>query len=197
MKVKLEKALKKQNRQKKKIFIVMYFLAVFLPVITYLAYIDSIFIWGFLGIIEIFIIYEILSMINNHKLEFELSNNHLRIKSGIFSSKSLIYCDKVVTVHTSKVLEDMEIILISITNTKNKRLRPVTKEFEKKYKEASDEINRLKKINASTVYYYQVIKRGALYKYILLDKIYKSCVNASYTDSAIDNIKIARGQSEI
>lgn len=197
MKVKLEKALKKQNRQKKKIFIVMYFLAVFLPVITYLAYIDSIFIWGFLGVIEIFIIYEILSMINNHKLEFELSNNHLRIKSGIFSSKSLIYCDKVVTVHTSKVLEDMEIILISITNTKNKRLRPVTKEFEKKYKEASDEINRLKKINASTVYYYQVIKRGALYKYILLDKIYKSCVNASYTDSAIDNIKIARGQSEI
>ena len=33
--------------------------------------------------------------------------------------------------------------------------------------------------------------------YILLDNIYRNCVNASYTSSAIDNIKIARGQKEI
>ena len=32
---------------------------------------------------------------------------------------------------------------------------------------------------------------------LLLDNIYKNCVNAIYTSSAIESIKIARGQKEI
>ena len=36
-----------------------------------------------------------------------------------------------------------------------------------------------------------------LKKYNLLDEIYKNCVRASYTSSAIENIKIAREQIEI
>ena len=45
--------------------------------------------------------------------------------------------------------------------------------------------------------YFQVINCGELNKYILLDNIYKNCVNAIYTSSAIESIKIARGQKEI
>ena len=36
-----------------------------------------------------------------------------------------------------------------------------------------------------------------LRKYIFLDNIYRNCVKAAYTTSAIENIKIARGQNEI
>ena len=56
---------------------------------------------------------------------------------------------------------------------------------------------RLKRINKNTIYYFQIIKYGELKKYMLLDNIYKSCVNAIYTEAAIENIKIARGQKEI
>ena len=41
-------------------------------------------------------------------------------------------------------------------------------------------------------YYFQIIRKGALNKYILLETIYKNCVKATYTTAAIDNIKIAR-----
>lgn len=44
-------------------------------------------------------------------------------------------------------------------------------------------------------YYFQVIRRGGLKKYLLLDLIYKNCVRATYTEESIQNIKIARGQT--
>ena len=76
-------------------------------------------------------------------------------------------------------------------------MKPINKEFVKKYEEAAVEYKRLKTINKDMVYYFKIIKNGELKKYILLDNIYRNCVNATYTTSAIDNIKIARGQKEI
>ena len=58
-------------------------------------------------------------------------------------------------------------------------------------------IMRIKKIRQDCLYYFQVINCGELNKYVLLDNIYRNCVNAVYTSSAIENIKIARGQKEI
>ena len=48
-------------------------------------------------------------------------------------------------------------------------------------------IKASKEANGATMY---IFRRG-------LDNIYRNCVNATYTTSAIDNIKIARGQKEI
>ena len=67
----------------------------------------------------------------------------------------------------------------------------------KKYEEAAVEYRRLKRINPDVAFYFKVIKYGELKKYILLDNIYRNCVNATYTASAIDSIKIARSQKEI
>ena len=70
-----------------------------------------------------------------------------------------------------------------------------------KYRNFSEEMQEkdlkevLEIIYPDTIFYYQVIKRGGLKKYLLLDTIYKNCVKAVYTDDCIQNIKIARGQT--
>ena len=112
-------------------------------------------------------------------------------------SYSLIQCDKVAIVHTNKSNEDMEIIIITPVRYKNRKLNPISKDFMRKNKEAADEYLRIKRIHKDCLYYFQVINCGELNKYVLLDNIYRNCVNAVYTSSAIENIKIARGQKEI
>lgn len=195
--MKIDKALKKQRRYNKIFFIFMIFLSIFLPIITYLSYIRSIFILAFLILIEILIFVAIMRKFNSCILKFAFVNNKLKFKTGIFSGYSSIQCDKVSIVHTSKSNEEMEIIIVTTVKSKNKQLKPINKDFIKRYTEAGNEYLRLKRINSKKVYYFQIIKNGELNKYILLDNIYKNCVNASYTSDAIENIKIARGQKEI
>ena len=103
-------------------------------------------------------------------------------------------CDKVVLVHTSKSDYDLEIVLITSIIFKNKGLRPIDKNFLKRYPQIAEEYNDIKQQNPKRDYYWQVVKRGGLKKYLLLDSIYKNCVKAIYTDESIQNIKIARGQ---
>lgn len=194
--MKIDKALKKQKKYNKIFFASMIFLAIFLPLLTYLAYVDSLIILLFLALIELLIFIAILVKINNCSLRFTCINNKLKFKGGVFSNYNLIQCDKVAIVHTNKSNEDMEIIIITKVKSKNKKSRLINKDFMKRYKEAADEYLRLKKINDEAIYYFQVIRQGELNKYILLDNIYRNCVNATYTASAIDNIKIARGQKE-
>ena len=151
----------------------------------------------FLAIIEILIFLAIISKMNYYELKFSFYNNKLKFRSGLFSKESVILCDKVAVVHTNKSKEDIEIIIITRNKFKNKKLKPLTKVILDKYPEIEKEIEKLKKIDNNHVYYFQVIKRGALRKYLLLDNIYRNCVNSIYTYSAIENIKIARGQNEI
>ena len=91
----------------------------------------------------------------------------------------------------------MEIVIVTTAKFKNKWLKPITKSFLYKYPEINNEYLRLKKTNPDTIFYFQIIRRGALNKYILLDIIYKNCVKSAYTVSAIESIKISRNQKEI
>ena len=91
----------------------------------------------------------------------------------------------------------MEIIIVTNMKFKNKKLKPITKGFVRKYPEIEKEYKKLQKRNPEIVYYFQIVRRGALKKYLMLDQIYRNCVNASYTNSAIENIKLARGQNDI
>ena len=169
----------------------MGFLSVFLPIIAYLADMKSIFIISYLIVLEILIFLAIIIKINFYKLQFSCSNNKLKFKSGLFSKENLLICDKIAIVHTNKIKEDMEIVIVTTAKFKNKWLKPITKSFLYKYPEINNEYLRLKKTN------FQIIRRGALNKYILLDIIYKNCVKSAYTVSAIESIKISRNQKEI
>ena len=91
----------------------------------------------------------------------------------------------------------MEIIIVTNVKFKNKRLKPITKGFMHRYPEVAKEYEKLHKKNPEIIYYFQIVRKGALKKYLMLDQIYKNCVKAVYTTSAIENIKIARGQNDI
>lgn len=195
--MKITKALKKEKKSIRNFFIIMILLFIFLPIITFLSQINSLFLVGYLLFIEILIVIALINKLNYHNLKFSCTNNKLKFKSGIFTRESTILCDKIVVVHTYKEKEDMEIIIMSTVKFRNKYLRPVSKGFLKKFPEASNEYLRIKKLEPEESYYFQIIRKGALKKYILLDTIYKNCVKASYTASAIENIKIAREQIEI
>jgi len=192
----INKALKKERRSKKRLFIVMILLFIILPLITYLEGLRSLFILSYLGIIEILIVLVLLIKGNYYSLKFVCNNNRLRIKSGLFIKESWILCDKVSIVHTNKEKDELEIIIVTSVNFKNKGLKPITQGFIKRYPEAGEEYLRVKKIRPENTFYFQVIRRGAFKKYELLDTIYKNCVRATYTASAIESIKIARGQIE-
>ena len=195
--MKIEKALKKQRMYNKLFIVFMFFLAIFLPIITYLAYVNTFTIVAFLILIELLIFIAIIRKANSCTLKFVCANNKLKFSTGLFSSYAYIQCDRVAIVHTNKEREEMEIIIVTRGKIKNQKMKPINKEFVKKYKKAAVEYKRLKTINKDMVYYFKIIKNGELKKYILLDNIYRNCVNATYTTSAIDNIKIARGQKEI
>ena len=195
--MKIEKALKKQRMYNKLFIVFMFFLAIFLPIITYLAYVNTFTIVAFLILIELLIFIAIIRKANSCTLKFVCANNKLKFSTGLFSSYAYIQCDRVAIVHTNKEREEMEIIILTRGKIKNQKMKPINKEFVKKYDEAAVEYKRLKTINKDMVYYFKIIKNGELKKYILLDNIYRNCVNATYTTSAIDNIKIARGQKEI
>lgn len=192
----INKALKKERKSKKRLFIVMILLFIILPLITYLEGLRSLFILAYLGIIEILIVLVLLIKSDYYSLKFVCNNNRLKIKSGLFIKESSILCDKVSIVHTNKEKDELEIIIVTSVKSKNKGLKPITQGFIKRYPEAGEEYLRVKKIRPENTFYFQVIRRGAFKKYELLDTIYKNCVRATYTASAIENIKIARGQIE-
>lgn len=193
----INKALKKENKSKKRLFIVMILLSMILPLTTYLSGIKSLFVWSYLVFIEVLIILILLMKLNHHSLKFICNNNKLRLKSGLFMKESFMLCDKVMIVHTNKEKDELEIIIVTVVNFKNKGLKPITQDFMKKYPEATEEYLRIKKLMPEHIFYFQVVRRGALRKYELLDTIYKNCVRATYTSSAIENIKKARGQIKI
>jgi len=195
--MKINKALKKERKHKNQFFILMFILFIILPLVALLAEIRAMFLWIYLLVLEVLIIISCISKLNYHRLKFSCINNKLKFKSGLFSKESVILCDKVISVHTDKFREDMDIVIMTTTRFRNKYLKPISKIFIKKYPEAAEEYLKIKKINPEETYYFQVIRKGALKKYILLDEIYKNCVRASYTASDIENIKIAREQIEI
>lgn len=189
------KAIKKERNFTKRFYIIMLLIAVVLALAVYLTGLNSFFYLIYLLIIEFLIFVAVINKMNFSKIIYGCNNNRLKFQCGLLAKESLIFCDKVVLVHTEKMEEDMEIVVVTSVNFKNRGLKPAIAGFEKKYKTAAKELNKIKKVHEEKIYYYQVIKRGGLRKYLLLDCIYKNCVKAIYTDECIQNIKIARGQT--
>ena len=190
----INRALKRIRKKENIFFIIMGILSVLIPTLAYLANLKNTFIYVYIMIIEILILIAILSRINTCTLKFKYYNSRFKIRQGLFLRESIILCENVAIVHTSKDREDVEIIIVTSSKFRNKKARPVTKGFLKKYPEVEREYKRLKKINEEQTYYFQIIRNGSLRKYIFLENIYTTCVKSAYTPAAIESIKIARGQ---
>ena len=168
----INRALKRIRKKENIFFIIMGILAVLIPTLAYLANLKNTFIYVYIMIIEILILIAILSRINTCTLKFKYYNSRFKIRQGLFLRESIILCENVAIVHTSKEREDVEIIIVTSSKFRNKKARPVTKGFLKKYPEVEREYKRLKKINEEQTYYFQIIRNGSLRKYIFLENIY-------------------------
>ena len=188
------KAIKMEKKSLKRFYRLMIVLFIGLPLSVYLTGIKSIFYLVYLLIIELLIIAAVINKLNYYSLKYNYNANKLNITNGLFANNSLILCDKVVLVHTEKMESDMEIIIISTMSFRNKSLRPIVKGFLKKYPKVQEELKKVSNYDNQKKYYFQIIRKGGLSKYLLLDTIYKNCVKAIYTNDCIENIKIARGQ---
>ena len=188
------KAIKMEKKSLKRFYRLMIILFIGLPLSVYLTGIKSIFYLVYLLIIELLIIAAVINKLNYYSLKYNYNANKLNITNGLFANNSLILCDKVVLVHTEKMESDMEIIIISTMSFRNKSLRPIVKGFLKKYPKIEEELKKVSNYNNQQKYYFQIIRKGGLSKYLLLDTIYRNCVKAIYTNDCIENIKIARGQ---
>ena len=189
------KAIKMEKKSLKRFYKLMGILFIGLPFSVYLTGVRTIFFLVYLLIIELLIISAVINKLNYYSLRYSYNANRLNIKNGLFANNNLILCDKVILVHTEKMESDMEIIIISTMNFRNKNLRPVVNGFLKKYPKVDEELKKISNGNNQQIYYFQIIRKGGLRKYLLLDTIYKNCVKAIYTNDSIQNIKIARGQT--
>lgn len=188
------KAIKKEKLNLKILLITMAIILITLPIVLIVTGLTTIFYIIYVIFIDLLIVIAIIIKMNSYRVEYKCSNNRLIFKVGIFAKEHLIMCDKVILVHTNKSDYDLEIVLITSIIFKNKGLRLIDNNFLKRYPQIADEYNGIKQQNPKREYYFQVIKRGGLKKYLLLDLVYKNCVKAIYTDESIQNIKIARGQ---
>jgi len=187
-------AIKKEKSHFKIFLIMMVMILITLPIVLIVTGLTTIFYMSYMIFIDLLIVIAIIIKINSYKVKYRCWNNKLIFKTGIFVKEHLIMCDKVALVHTNKSEYDLEIVLVTSIIFKNKGLRPIDKNFLKRYPQIAKEYNDVKQQNPKRDYYFQIIKRGGLKKYLLLDSIYKNCVKAIYTDESIQNIKIARGQ---
>ncbi|NFG62441.1 hypothetical protein FDG75_05515 [Clostridium botulinum] len=173
----------------------MIILATTLPAVLLITNLLNVFYLIYLTFIEFLIVISILIKLNGYKVEYRCNNNRLTFKTGILTTTSLILCDKVVLVHTNKSDYDMEIIIITSVSFKNSLLRTVDANFLKRHPKIKKEYDKIQEKNPNKTYYFQIVRKGGLKKYLLLDCIYRNCVKAIYTDYSIQNIKIARGQT--
>ena len=187
-------AIKKEKSHFKIFLIMMVMILITLPIVLIVTGLTTIFYMSYMTFIDLLIVIAIIIKINSYKVKYRCWNNKLIFKTGIFVKEHLIMCDKVALVHTNKSEYDLEIVLVTSIIFKNKGLRPIDKNFLKRYPQIAKEYNDVKQQNPKRDYYFQIIKRGGLKKYLLLDSIYKNCVKAIYTEESIQNIKIARGQ---
>lgn len=188
------KAIKREKSHLNIFMIAMVIIAVLHPIVLMITGLTTTFYISYTIFIEFLIIIAIIVKMNAYKVEYRYSNNRLIFKAGIFIKEYLIICDKVILVHTNKSDYDLEIVIITSVKFKNRGLRSVDQNFLKRFPQIAEEYNIINQTNPKRDYYFQVIKRGGLKKYLLLDSIYRNCVKAIYTDDSIQNIKIARGQ---
>ena len=127
------KAIKMEKKSLKRFYRLMGILFIGLPLSVYLTGVRTIFFLVYLLIIELLIISAVINKLNYYSLRYSYNANKLNIKNGLFANNNLILCDKVILVHTEKMESDMEIIIISTMNFRNKNLKPVVNGFLKKY----------------------------------------------------------------
>ena len=191
----INKAIRKQKKTYKRFMLSMCFIFVLLPIILIVSKIINIFFVMYLISIELLITLVVILRFNEEYIDFKVDGYKISIWSGILKVKFVIICEKVVLIHTDGHGKNLDIIIIAKSRFRNKRIHPIDINFLKRYPYVAQMYNKIKIQSPEEAYFYLIIKHGGFRKYILLDELYKSCVQAVSSDEAIEKIKEYREYS--
>lgn len=192
----INKAIRKQQKSYKRFMLIMCFIFFIIPAILIYTKKLSLFYIAYASIIQFLIIISMLVKKHNEHIKFKIVENYrLYIELGLFKKKVNILCDKIEIVHAesfkrkSDGKEDFQIIIITSSKFKSEYIVPVNSKLFKLHPFIAHRYKKRKMLCPEKSYFFTVIKKGKLYKYVLLDMIYRRCVNAEFTYEAIDRIK--------
>jgi heme/copper-type cytochrome/quinol oxidase subunit 4 len=188
----INKAIRKQKQSYIRFMLAMCFIFFIMPLSLYFSRKLTLFFIIYLIVIEIMVLLSVFLRMHTEKLKFSCEDEKLRIRDGLFRRGYVLACDKVVLVHTEKQDDDIQIVLVTSSRFRNKKIKEIDLEFLRKHAYLSHEYTRIKKIYPENNYYYILVKNGGYNKYKLLSEIYKNCVRANYTDDTVENIKKGR-----
>jgi len=185
----INKAIRKQRKTYKRFMLSMCFIFVLLPIMLMVSKIISMFLIAYLVCIEGMITLVILLRVNEEYIDFKSEGYKIKIWCGITKFKFVIFCKKVDLVHAQGSGRNLEIIILTKSKFRNKRIRPVDINFFMKYPYVAQMYIKIKIQNPEKVYFYFIINSGGFRKYILLNDLYKACDRAVFSDDAIERIK--------
>jgi len=191
----IDKVLRKQKKSYKRFMLSMGFIFLLLPIVMYISERFNIFFIIYLLLIEGLILLSMVIRYNEEHLNFYLDGNKLTIVTSSAKIRYNILTDKVTIVHSITEEKYFNIMIVTKSKFRNKRLQQVNFKVLEKYPEINKVYNRVK-MPEEGPYFYFIIKKGGIKKYLLLNLLFKYCVGATFTDEAVERIKESIKQKE-
>lgn len=190
------KVLKKQKKSYIRFMLFMGFIFLLLPAIVYITKRFNAFFITYLVIVEILILAVMISRYYDEYLKYEDDDDKLIISIAGGKIKYRIFRDKIAIVHTIANDRYFDIMIITKSKVRNKKLRILTPKILNKYPSVEKQYRKVKMPDEGE-YYYFIIRRGGAKKYLLLEYLFTNCLDAIFTDEAIKNIKEYRKSNKV
>jgi len=194
----INKAIRKQRKSYIRFLLSMCFVFFALPIALIFYSRLGIFYIVYMTVVEMLIAVSVVMRSSQERLEFDYNLGRLRVKRGSFAKAESINCDKIMYVDVElaaekvKGFQEFNIILISKSKFRNKKLKAVDREFWDRYIRIWPDSWENALENPEKELYYLMIDSGGLRKYKLLDAVFTSCVKAAFSENAIEKIKFYR-----
>lgn len=191
----INKAIRKQKKSYKRFVFSMGFIFFILPTILFISKEWSLFYIAYLCVIEVLILISIFAKRNSNYLRYNCNSLRLKLKLGVLRESITIFCNKIFFIDVEEVdneyydFKDFNIIILMASQSRSKNVLLLSDKFLNKHPNILKCYNKLIKVQPDKKYYYLIIRKGGLVKYVLLDTMYRNCVNAEFTEESIEKIK--------
>lgn len=185
----INKAIRKQEKSHKRFLFFLGFIFFVMPLILFLTQRCNLFFLIYLGIIELMIFFSAIVSMGNNYIWYSVDGYKLKLRLTRLGQEFNIICDKVALVIAEGSGPEMNIIILTTSKFRNKKINVVDEKFLLTHPYLSHYYYKIKKLAPEIDYYYIIVSKGYYHKYKLLDIIYRNCVKAYYTEETVEKIK--------
>jgi hypothetical protein len=187
----IDKVLRKQRKSYKRFMLSMGFIFLLLPMALNLSGKFNIFFIFYLVFIESLVLLSMVIRYNEEYLQYKVNGLKLMIIIGATKVKYNISTDKVAIVHILQTEKYFDLMIVTKSRFRNKKMQHLDFKILEKHNEVDRVYNKIK-MPKEDPYFFFIIRKGGIKKYLLLNFLYKYCVNATFTESAVEKIKECR-----